>query len=483
MKGVWNPDPEGEMPTPAFMAILAEFALVFTSYPTFENFVTLVKGWVLCTDRHTISRVIQAAAAQGKKHYSTYYRFFSQAVWESDAIGAVLVALLLRLIPGVVLTAIVDDTLARKSGPHIWGAGIHYDAVSSTYGGALGRTVTLSFGHCWVVLSLWVPLPWNSERGLALPVFWRLYRQKKRCPAEVYKKKTELAREILDKLLAVLPPSHSLLLDGDGEYACRTLVRNLPERVTFLGPVDMDAALYGPPPPRTKGAMGRPRRRGARLPSPKRLAADDSIPWAETQVRIYGRTVTLLVKTQACLWWTVTGARRLSLIVTRDPKGRIDDRAYFSTDPSHGIQDITTVFCRRWSQEVMNRDVKQQLGLEHPQNGWWRHSDGERMDTREPGPKAHPTRGEKAARRTAPLAFLAYTLVSIWYLEHGCPSADVDRARALAPWYLQKKEPSFADMLAAARRDLWAERLRRVPGLGRLPCKVTTRLCDWLAVA
>jgi hypothetical protein len=469
------------MPTKALREILLEFSRAFTSSPTFDNFATLVVGWILCTGRHTISRVIQAA--EGVKNFSTYYRFFSHAVWESDEIGRVIVSLLLRLIPGTVVTATVDDTLSRRNGSHIWGAGMHYDALNSTYGGKNGATKSLAFGHCWVVLTLWVPLPWSAEAGIAVPVLWRLYRQKTRCPAADYRKKTELANELLNELLAILPLSHSVLLAGDGEYACRTVVHDLPERVTFIGPVAMDAALYAPAPERKKGARGRPRKMGARLPSPAQLAALDTEPWKQETVRIYGRTVDLLVKVQTCLWWTVAGARLIKVIVTRDPKGHYKDRAYFSTNPEHEIQDITTVFARRWSQEVMHRDVKQQLGFEDPQNGWWRHPDGERMDSKEPGPKPHTTRGELAARRTAPLAFVVYALVAIWYLEHGTPSADVQRARERAPWYLHKTTPSFGDMLAAIRRELWAERLSRLPRFNHLPKKVAAIVYGWLAVA
>ena len=468
------------MPRKALREILREFCGSFTSLPTFDNFTTLLCGWILCTGRHTISRVIQAAGAENEKSYSTYYRFFSQAVWESDALGRVLVSMLLRLQQGPRLTAIVDDTLSRRRGPHVWGAGFHHDPVSSTYGGEDGPTVRFACGHCWVVLCLWVPLPWNADRGLAIPVFWRLYRQKKRCPAETYRKKTELANELIAQLLAVVPVAYNFLLVGDGDYACSTVVQKLPPRVTFIGPAVKDAALFAPPPRRT-GNVGRPRKMGARLPSPEQLAADKSVRWKKASVRIYGREVELLVKTQTCLWWTVAGQRLVKVVLTRDPKGRIEDRTYFTTDPGQEVHEILGVFSRRWSQEVMHRDVKQHLGLEDPQNGWWRNPRGQRRNQRVPGPQPHEHRGEKAARRTAPLAFVVYAIVAIWYLEHGSPSADVRRARARAPWYLQKVAPSVGDMLEAARRDLWAERISKIATLRALPEKAAALVSGWLA--
>ena len=49
-----------------------------------------------------------------------------------------------------------------------------YNASKSTYTRGSGgkRTTILSYGHCWVIVSVWVPFPWNPLRGIALPVRW-----------------------------------------------------------------------------------------------------------------------------------------------------------------------------------------------------------------------------------------------------------------------------------------------------------------------
>ena len=468
------------MPLQALREILREFSPAFTSSPTFDNFVTLVVGWILCTGRHTISRVIQFGRDGKGKHHSALYRFFSRAKWDTDALGHVLLRLVMALVPAAApLCVLVDDTLCRKSGPHLWGGGMHRDPLGSSYGGAGGRTIKFAFGHNWVTLCAWVALPWNPDRGLAIPVLWRFYRPKKRCPKKEYRKRTELALEMVNVLLDWVP-SRSIVLAVDAEYACKGIVRGLPARVTFVGPMNMDAALFAlPTPPKGKG---RPRKKGARLPSPAKLAADETIPWEKRKVRIYGREVEVLVKTVVCLWYRVAYTRPVRLVVTRDPSGRIDDRAYFTTDSQLDVETTLNFFSRRWSQEVMHRDVKQHLGLEDPQNGWWRSPAGDRPE-KTAGPQAHATRGEKAVRRTAPIGFLVYALVVIAYLRTGTPEADVRRARKLAPWYLHKTAPSFADMLASARRQLWASRFKKHRILGPLSRKVTEVLAGYLLVA
>jgi hypothetical protein len=225
----------------------------------------------------------------------------------------------------------------------------------------------------------------------------------------------------------------------------------------------LDAALFALPKP-SKG-RGRPRTRGRRLLSPAKLINPRHIPWESRTLVLYGREVEVLVKTQTGLWYHVAGSRLLRIIVTRDPKGRIDDRAYFSTDVEMSVDEVARLFSRRWCQEEMPRNIKQYLGLEDPQNGWWRRRAGKRRDITIPGPQPHKRRGELAVKHTVPFILTTYALVVLWYLANGSAQEDVERARQRAPWYLHKVEPSFSDMLAALRRHLWAEQIISKPGV------------------
>ena len=297
-------------------SILLAFAPCFTA-PSLENFVAIVSGWILCSGRRCISRVIQAACGSARtKHFSTLYRFLSRARWSADHLGEVLFRLLLRWLPEDI-DAMVDDTLCHRGGPHIFAGGMHHDTSRSTYGGGHGRRTLFSFGQNWVVLALRVPMPWDPDRGVALPILFRLYRSKKRCPETLYRKRTELAAELVGILETWIPPSHRLYLSGDAEYACRTLVPGLSKKTTFIGPMHMDAALHDPP--GKYAGFGRPRKTGRRLLSPRQLAATTSIPWEQRTVRFNGREVAILTKTMTCLWRTVAGERLVCMVITRDP--------------------------------------------------------------------------------------------------------------------------------------------------------------------
>lgn len=463
--------------------ILSNFASCFTR-PSFENFVVLVMGWLQCPGRHTISRVIQAAGRlAANKHHSSYYRFLSRGRWHADSLGRTLFSLLLPYLPNEI-TALVDDTLCHRSGPHLFAGGMHHDASRSTYGGrGAGKAkVFFSFGLNWVVLAVWVPLPWNKDRGWAAPILFRLYRSPKTCPNSHYCKRTELASDMVRVLLSWLPQGRTLHLVGDAEYACETVVRHLPQEVTFTGPMAMNAALYAPV-TKAPGGRGRRPKRGKRLPSPKKLAERSRVKWTSVRVLIYGQEVTIKVKTQICMWYRVSGPRLVRMVVTRDPRGLIKDRAYFCTDPDLLVEQMLVCFARRWQIEVAFREAKQAIGLEDPQNGWWRRGHRSRAPKKRAGPNPRGRRGEIAARHTLPLAFTAYAIVVLWYLKHGNPERDVHRARNEAPWYRHKATPSFTDMLVALRRQIWARRISRYPSLRPVCKKILDLLPGWLLAA
>ena len=64
------------------------------------------------------------------------------------------------------------------------------------------------------------------------------------------------------------------------------------------------------------------------------------------------------------------------------------------------------------------------------------------------------SRTEKAVLRTVPFGMLCQSLTVAWYALYGEAEQDVRRRRLSAPWYRQKRQPSFADMLVALRREI-----------------------------
>ena len=419
------------MPDPtivnSFAVLLQGFAGCFTA-PSMSSFVTLMTGWVLDLRRHTITEVVRAAGAVGSKHISSFHRFFSRGRWDTDAVGMVLMACIIeRLVPTGVIRLIVDDTLGRHTGKRIAGASMHRDPLLS-----VGRRPFFHWGHVWVVLALEVSL---FEKSWALPVLFRLHRSEKRCKAEKrpYSKLTEQARELVE-LIAARYPTRRFEVLGDAAYTNGTLMKKRLPNVTFIGRGRLDAALYSPAAPRRQGQRGRTRVRGKRLASPGARANAKGASWKKLTVQVYGRTVTVRVMVLDALWYVAAGSELIRHVVVRDFPGHERDDVFVSTDPTLSPRSIIESFARRWSLEVTFHETKGKLGFEDPQN-----------------------RTERAVERTAPFAFIAYTLIFVWYVFHGQRSSAA-KLQPL-PWYTHKAGVTFSDMLATLRRASWRERL------------------------
>ena len=140
--------------TDSFLTLLQSFDPVFTA-PTYQTFVVIVTGWILSQRHRYVTEVIFSSGPVGDGHWSWFHRFFSHAAWDIDALSLRLANLVLTILaPGATFFWAVDDTLCRKRGLTLYGAGMHYDPLISSRAKSL-----VSWGHDWVVLTLIVACP------------------------------------------------------------------------------------------------------------------------------------------------------------------------------------------------------------------------------------------------------------------------------------------------------------------------------------
>jgi len=411
----------------SFLTLLQGFAPCFNA-PSFKTFLVLAAGWALNLGRHTVTATIRAANAIGWKHFSSFHRFFATASWLTDEVGVVVIRLIERYIPKdeFVIVA-VDDTLGRHTGKRIAGASMHRDPLLST-----GKLLYFHWGHLWVVAGITIRI---FDKSWCLPVLFRLYRGKKRCGTEKrpYRKTPELAAELI-RIIAEVLPHRRITVVGDAAYTNSSVIKRRPRNVTIIGRSRLDAALYEPPPTRQPGQRGRPRVRGAKLPSPEARLASGKVRWQSLSVGVYGKTATVKVFVIDALWYIAAGSELVRLVVVRDFPGHERDDVFVATDPTMSAQAIIETFANRWALEVTFHEVKGKLGFEDPQN-----------------------RTELAVERTAPFALWMYSLVILWYLAAGQKLRAA--RRSAMPWYRDKASPAFSDMLATLRRASWSERL------------------------
>src|SRR5438067_6419456 len=206
---------------PSFLELLQPLSCVMTS-PTFDNFLTVLAGWVFAR-RRTVTGMILAADAVGAKHHSAYHRLFAAARWSLDELGLAVFVLMLPLLDGLVLLGI-DDTLARKRGQKVFGVGMHPDPLLSTR-----RTTVTNWGHCWVTLGVVTQLPFCGDRWFCLPILFRLYVPRKTADKQglPYHTKPQLAVQML-QLLCGRFENRQFHAVGDSTYGGKSVLLHLP---------------------------------------------------------------------------------------------------------------------------------------------------------------------------------------------------------------------------------------------------------------
>jgi len=382
----------------SFSQVLSPFASLF-SKRIFRYATLLLMGAILAPGRRTVTAVLRVMGLAEGAGFQNYHRVLNRAVWCARSAAWVLLRQLVdTFAPEGPLVFGLDDMIERR-----WGAKIQ--------------------ARC---LALLAPVPW-AGRIWALPFLTAL------CPSERYalqrgrRHKTPLdwARQMVLQLRRWLP-EREIILVGDNTYAALEWLDSVPRHITVITRLRLDAALYEPAPPRKPGTMGRPRKRGARLPTLAQMLADPTTEWRRIHVsEWYGKGERELEIATATALWFHGGLPGVPLrwVLVRDPEGKLEPKAFLS-----GAVEILRYFVWRWQIEVTVTEVRRHLGVE-TQRQW----------------------SDLAIARTTPTLLGPFSLVT---LTADRLYAEGDLIVRQASWY-EKPSPTFSDALAAVRRHLW----------------------------
>jgi len=417
---------------PSLDSILQCLIPSFTQ-PSFQTHVEVLLGWVMCLGKRTEYGVFQTIQAdtpvsRKKRHpFDRFYNFFSRSAWTVQGLAReVAVAIVVRLNPRGLLYLVVDDTLLHKRGKHVHGLGWFRDAVAST-----AKRVATASGNHWVVVGLAIRIP-ATHKIYCLPIHAKLHLAGKKQKSEA-----TLAKEMLEDILAWFP-DRKLVFIGDGAYSANNLLTDLDPRVTYVGVMRSDAAIYDPiPPKQPKSKRGRKPGKGPRLPNPKEIMKKAGRnrsgrgPWAwqTIEAMAYGVTRQLQVISFQALWPKVMGLVPILVVLVRDPEGRFEDKYLFTTDLDADLGWVILAFSKRWSIEVVFKSSKQVMKIQAPQH-WC----------------------QQSVEKLSPWVWLMQSVISLWYITEGrkLPAARAARQR-FGEW---DTEWSLAHMLRILRRAI-----------------------------
>jgi hypothetical protein len=426
--------------------ILMVLSIAFTE-PSFQRFLVLTIGAILTSGPRTILRVLSTMGPLAPGNHTDYHRLFSRAPWSTWKVGKAIARLIIDLVPpGELVIVPMDDTVLERKGKKVYGKGCHRDAKRSSQ----NHTVHV-YGLKVVVLSIVVKLPFCS-RPWALPVLEALYRPEELNKAEGRRHKTppQIAKGLMAQLMHWFP-ERKFVFVGDGGFASHELAafaHRHRRRCALVALFHGDAALYEAPP--AYRGKGRPRVKGAKLPSPAEVVVLSKL--RETKVPWYGATErTVKIATGRGHWYRAgQGLVPVQWVFVRDVTGTRDDIYLYCTSP--GLltpEQIVAIYTMRWNIEVTFEEVRAHLGIEGLRH-WCKQS----------------------VLRLIPCLFGLFSLVTLIYNEHlkRHPVRLIQR-----PGYA-KSEPTFADALATVRELFWTETVFQQPEFRRVWKKIPRKL-------
>jgi hypothetical protein len=347
-----------------YITILGAFARLF-SKRVWEHAKILLAGAILCPAERTVTAVLRVMGLSGEKHFQNYHRVLNRALWSSLEASQILLDLLIRAFAmrGPVILGL-DDTIERRRGAKIKAKGIYRDPVRSTH----SHFVKAS-GLRWLSLMLLAPIPW-TKRVWALPFLSVLapserYYQGK---ARGHKKLTQWAQQMVMQTRRWLP-QRFLVVVADSSFAVIDLLWQLCQLqnpVCMITRFRLDAALYEPA-KAAPSAMGRPRKKGERLPTLETVAQDKQTHWKRLTVQEwYGEKKRMIQITSQTAVWYHSGQPPLPIrwVIVQDPKQIFKTQALLCTDLSVSAEQIIQWFVRRWQVEVTFHEVRTHLGVE-----------------------------------------------------------------------------------------------------------------------
>ena len=439
-----------------FASVILPFASMFAQQRTWRHARVLLLGALLAPGQRTVCAILRIAGLCRERHFVNDHRVLNRAVWH-DRLGTRLLLdlLMAAFVPrGPVLLG-VDDTIERRRGKRIGAKGIYRDPVRSSK-----SFFVKTSGLRWLSLMLLAPITW-AGRVWALPFLTVLAPSERYCRMRGLRHKTltDWARQVALRARRWLP-GREIILVGDSSFAALDLLGALRHHgMVCVTRLRLDAALYEPAPPRKPGTKGRPRKKGTRLPTLAQVLADPATSWQTVSVtNWYGTPERRLEICSQTAVWFHSGLPPVPLrwVLLRDPEGQFDPRALPCTDPDREPVQIIGWFVQRWPVEVTFREARDHLGLES-QRQW----------------------SDQAIARATPCLLGLFSLVA---LLGSRLSTHTKRAVARAAWY-RKRQPTFADTLAAVRKEIWAAQGFSISRPGSDSRKLPRRLREGIAYA
>lgn len=413
------------LPT-SILAHLLPFRAIFLTKKTFFKASFLIIGALLCQGARTICSLLRILGLKGETTFTKYHNVLNRSKWDILK-GAKILLQEIDKNKSEPLKIVIDGHLERRRGPKIKARGHYRDAVQSS-----DNYTVISSGLKWLSVMALKRYSWCT-RTLALPFLTALVPSEDGNKANNKKHKTlqTWTCQIIMQIRRWFP-DRTIFLIADNEFATAGIaLQSIKQKISFISRLKLNARLFDFP---FCNHMGRPRKKGLRLPSITSVLVDPEVIWVSKKVLWYGgkyKEVEFITGT--CLWHVMTYSQSpipIRYVLLRDLANKFKPVLLMSTGIDLDAVTIIESYVERWNIEVTFHEAREHLGIE-TQRQW----------------------SDMAIARTTPILFSLYSLAIL--IGESLIEKKLIHVEKAA-WYL-KEEIKFSDILTGIRKHILEE--------------------------
>jgi hypothetical protein len=367
------------------LQIILPMRHAFVQHRTFLKFIASIFA-ILCTPgRHTVTAILYFLKKEDSD-WSSIYRFFSRAKWDSEiCFDEVFKAALKKhlLKSGNEILISLDDFKVEKTGKTIPGTRYVLDPKSPAF------NTNLVWGHRYlhgtVVIYRKKRGRWHTAKSISVKLQLAPHVRKPGKKAtdedwEIYKKEKEehnlslYATQMINNLRGLCDSfgynDKNLFVVADGGYCNKTIFRNLPKRADIILRCRKDAKLC-------KKSTEKRKFYDTETFTPYEIYKDSTIA-SKIGHFFYGRNTRRLSfkEKQGVYWRTGAQRRELRCLIIHGVRYRKNKNGYtnyrdpmylLTTDLQTDVRTLIQFYFYRWEIEVTHREIKNNLGIGQPQ--------------------------------------------------------------------------------------------------------------------
>lgn len=405
---------------PIILTHLQPFRSIFLTNTTYLKTALLLTGALMCRGARTVCSILRVLGLKGETAFSKYHHVLNRAKWEVLE-GSRILLNQIDQNQDEPLKLVIDGHLERRKGDKISAKGHYRDAAQSSK-----NYTVISPGLKWISVMVLKKFSW-CQRTLALP-FLTILAPHEKCKHLKHKTLQKWTCQVVKQIRRWLP-NRKIILTADNEFATAEIALSCKkQKIAFVSRLKHNARLFNFP---IQNRLGRPRNKGARLPSIESVTNSLDINWEPTEVNWYGgvrKTVQLYSGT--CLWHVMAYSSTpipIRYVIIKNSKDNSKPVLLMSTDTELDPAEIIETYVERWNIEVTFQETREHLGVE-TQRQW----------------------SDKAIARSTPILFALYSLVILMGDSLiGERKIDIEQTA----WYA-KSRVKFSDILRGIRKEI-----------------------------